>query len=76
MSYSMSSRLGLVVAVSALAAACSNPTVDPASTFSISGKALKADNTPLASTEVKLVRYFDKLKPTAPTPRSRSSWAW
>lgn len=64
---SHSTRLALVTAVAALGAACSNPTVDPASTFAISGKALKADGTALAGTQVKLVRYFDKLKLLRPT---------
>jgi len=56
-----------LVALAGLGAACSNPTVDPASTFTISGKALKADGTPLVAADVKLVRYFDKLKLLQPS---------
>lgn len=66
-SFVPSPRLLTVIAVAALGAACSNPTVDPASTFEINGRALAADGTPLASTQVKLIRHFDKLKLLAPT---------
>ncbi|MBI2372573.1 MAG: hypothetical protein HYV07_01110 [Deltaproteobacteria bacterium] len=50
------------IAVCGLFSACTNPTVDPASTFKVEGKALKADGTPLIGAEVKLVRYFDPAK--------------
>ncbi|MBI4820078.1 MAG: hypothetical protein HY791_27630 [Deltaproteobacteria bacterium] len=50
-----------VIAVG-LISACTNPTVDPASTFKVEGKALKADGTALAGAEVKIVRYFDPAK--------------
>jgi hypothetical protein len=57
----------LVIATAALATACTNPTVDPSSTFSVNGTALSAEGQPLASADVKLVRFFDPDKLLEPT---------
>ncbi len=48
----------LALAVSMLAVACTNPTVDPASTFTARGVAQDASGQALANAEVRLVRYF------------------
>lgn len=42
-----------------LIACDSNPTIDPGVNLTAQGRALAADGTPLANTEVKLIRYFD-----------------
>jgi len=60
-------RSAMVLALALTGVACSNPTVDPNSTFTIHGKALAADGAPLANTDVKIVRYYDKLHLVVPT---------
>lgn len=42
-----------------LIACDSNPTIDPGVNLTAQGKALAADGSPLANTEVKLIRFFD-----------------
>jgi hypothetical protein len=53
---------GLALATSMLAMACTNPTIDPASTFYAEGKALTASGDPLVGAEVKVIRYFHAAK--------------
>lgn len=47
--------------VATLGTACSNPTVDPSSTFTVKGTALSASMAPLGNAEVRLFRYYDTL---------------
>jgi hypothetical protein len=60
-------KLVAPVALAALAAACGNPTIDPSSTFTVNGQALNADGAPLANAEVRVVRFYDRLKLLQPT---------
>lgn len=51
----------LAIAASAMLAACSNPTVDPAAVFTVEGSVQDAQGQPLANAEVRLVKYYDDL---------------
>jgi hypothetical protein len=53
---------GLMLVTSMLGMACTNPTIDPASTFYAEGKALAANGDALTGAEVKVIRYFHPAK--------------
>lgn len=53
---------GLALATAMLSVACTNPTIDPESTFFAEGKALTASGDPLVGAEVKVIRYFHPAK--------------
>lgn len=57
----------MTAALALLASACTNPTVNPDSTFTVKGTALNAAGQPLANADVRLVRFFDELKLLQPT---------
>ena len=55
-------QLPLLAFTAGLAMACTNPTIDPESTFYAEGRAVTADGDPLVGAEVKVVRYFHPAK--------------
>ena len=55
-------QLPLLAVTASLAVACTNPTIDPESTFFAEGRAVTADGDPLVGAEVKVVRYFHPAK--------------
>lgn len=57
----------LVVGLSVMSVACTNETLDPASTFSVEGKALTADGQAISGAEIRLIRYFHRTKLFVPS---------
>lgn len=53
--------LPLILGVALLGAACSNPTVDPSSTFTVKGVAMTASMQAIPNADVRLFRYYDQL---------------
>lgn len=57
----------IVLSLAMIATACTNPTVDPSSTFIAEGRAQLSNGDALANADVRLIRYFHKSKFLRPT---------